>query len=76
MFDRVLNPTGFTVEGSQDIWLLFEPDCSFNGVAIKVRDKFRNIHDTDNKYVGFLLNARDNIWLQFDTKNEWVGSTS
>jgi hypothetical protein len=76
VFDLNLNPVGFTAEQSEMFWLLFSPDCSFSGVAIRARDGFVNIHDLTNDHVGFFIHAYKNVWLRFDTSGEWNGSTA
>ena len=76
LHDDSLNRAGFTVEQSDHFWLVFDPNVTFMGVAVRVRPDFFNIFDLDNDHTGFFVHATGRVWLRFDEGGEWVGSTS
>ena len=56
LFNLDLIAYGFTVIQSEAFWLLFDLNCDFMGVAIRVRDSFYNIHNLNNEH-GWLLHS-------------------
>lgn len=72
VYDLDLNETGFVVRANADVMLIFDKSSELAAIAIRSAKGYA-LFDTDNEWVGQLIDAGEGRYLRFDVDNEWTG---
>jgi hypothetical protein len=76
MYELNLSVLGFTVPCNSDFQLVFDTSIDFRAVAIRVNEKYCNLHDLQHAWIGYMVHVHEDTWLRFDLNGNWEGFTS
>ncbi|MCF6156937.1 MAG: hypothetical protein E3K36_17250 [Candidatus Brocadia sp.] len=75
VYTKDLEQIGFVVRANENVILIFDQSAHFVDFGVKAEHGNINIFSVNGSWNGFLVPTQQEVYLRFNTMNQWTGLT-